>query len=125
MARRRTLSTIIALILALALPLQGVSAQVTRCAMNSAGSAADDHAAMAGMQHDASVSSVTTSNDSSQQSSTSDAPCMRTIACVNGPALIAETFVSVEDVRLASPVARIAACLEARELRPDSPPPKN
>lgn len=122
--RRTTLFRIVALIIAAALASQGAGAQVVGCSMDGGRRAVGEHSAMSHTQHGDSVSAATTPDDSGGPTSRPDSPCMQTLACSSAPALVSVSPTIPEGVHPFAPIVFTTASLEARSLRPDSPPPK-
>lgn len=119
---RARITRFIAAILAIALSTQIAGAQVVNCTMMRDMQANGDHAAM--MQHHASTAGNVTTSSSSQTQTPGSPTCGQTILCANTPAMPVAMTRNIAVDHTAPPIQFGQTTLEARDLRPDSPPPK-
>jgi hypothetical protein len=122
MLHRARITRFIAAILAIALSTQVAGAQVVNCTMMRDMQANGDHAAM--MQHHASSAGSAATSSGSHTQNPGSTTCSQTILCASTPAMPVGITRSIAIDHTAPPVQLGQTALEARDLRPDSPPPK-
>ncbi|MGE5748380.1 MAG: hypothetical protein ACM31F_00355 [Gemmatimonas sp.] len=119
---RARITRFIAAILAIALSAQVAGAQAVNCMMMRDMQANGDHSAM--MQHHASSAGYVTTSSSSHTQTPGTTTCSQTILCANAAAIPVAMTRSMTVDHTAPPIQSGQTALEARDLRPDSPPPK-
>ncbi|HEX6575763.1 MAG TPA: hypothetical protein VF042_12415 [Gemmatimonadaceae bacterium] len=126
---RRRLIRVVAALLAIGLPAQVAQAQSVACAEMGAPATAhgDRHAAIAavdGDHHAAKTDSASTAKKDGQGKSATTPACAQGTVCMTSAAVPVIASPVQQPLNFVSAIPVAALPLQARTLRPDSPPPK-